>query len=290
MYHVWGAMLKTSTGVFGASQMFVRAACVILLSLIKCAHADPRSFYFVANIRPPDNFLALRSVPSARYGQRLETMPNGTKLNALQKNTNGWWFVRDIETGAEGWAFAGHPRPTWISCCVDTSGSSIYAISSGSASLYTPRVGSSERMHIMNAIRSATQWAVVFNVHHLTVKWDSGRGLAVAQVSDNSNATEDAGIFLLESIGGKWRALYSINGGGGESNCRDEAEIADRMMALAFRYSVPHQFFPPRFWEVVEANKSSDDCYGTVSAQYFTQPEGSTDWQPSIKSSSDDRR
>src|SRR5437588_12946263 len=56
-------------------------------------------YYVVANTRPPDAFLALRTDPSTSVGRRIMEMPNGTMLRVLRRNQDGWWFVRLGETG-----------------------------------------------------------------------------------------------------------------------------------------------------------------------------------------------
>ena len=75
------------------------------------------SYYFVANTRPPDAYLALRTQPSSSRGQRITTMPNGTLLEILQRQVNGWWHVRVVATGQEGWALAGEGNRVWLKCC-----------------------------------------------------------------------------------------------------------------------------------------------------------------------------
>ena len=39
-------------------------------------NAGDNSFYFVANTRPPDAYVALRTHPTSSFGQRITTMPN----------------------------------------------------------------------------------------------------------------------------------------------------------------------------------------------------------------------
>jgi hypothetical protein len=51
------------------------------------------SYYFVANTRPPDAFLVLRTHPSWQAGLRIMTMPNGTLLEVLERREDGWWYV-----------------------------------------------------------------------------------------------------------------------------------------------------------------------------------------------------
>ena len=82
------------------------------------AQAQFLELHFVANTRPPDDFLALRSDPSSRYGERLEKMPNGTRLLVIQRREDGWWNVRNVITGNVGWAFRGTDQRPWIDCCI----------------------------------------------------------------------------------------------------------------------------------------------------------------------------
>lgn len=81
------------------------------------AVGDISETYLVANTRPPDAYLALRSEPSSSLGQRLEKMPNGTPLQVLQRRTNGWWRVRLISSGVEGWALSRAGTREFIVCC-----------------------------------------------------------------------------------------------------------------------------------------------------------------------------
>ena len=74
-------------------------------------------YYYVANTRPPDAFLALRTQPSASSGQRIMAMTNGTLLQVLQRLEDGWWYVRVKATGDEGWALSGQGDQSWIVCC-----------------------------------------------------------------------------------------------------------------------------------------------------------------------------
>jgi hypothetical protein len=80
---------------------------------------DQTPIYYVANTRPPDDFLALRSEPSGSAGYRMFKMPNGTRLEVLSHaRSDGWWRVRMVDTGLEGWAMSGGDRQMWIVCCV----------------------------------------------------------------------------------------------------------------------------------------------------------------------------
>jgi hypothetical protein len=76
-----------------------------------------KPYYYVDDTRPPDAFLALRTMPTASRGQRIMKMPNGTLLNVLDRQNNGWWHVRVVPGGEEGWALRGQGSRVWIHCC-----------------------------------------------------------------------------------------------------------------------------------------------------------------------------
>ena len=99
MYRCWSA------------QKFVVRSCIYLMiaasswMIATCSsHAGDLSNYVVANTALPDDFLALRTDPSAATGTRLEKMPNGTPLQVFEKRPDGWWRVQDLTTGQIGWA------------------------------------------------------------------------------------------------------------------------------------------------------------------------------------------
>lgn len=70
--------------------------------------------FVVANTLPPDNYLSLRTDPSVSTGSRIAKMPNGTALEVLQRDVEGWTRVRFVATGQEGWAFSGTDRKKYI--------------------------------------------------------------------------------------------------------------------------------------------------------------------------------
>ncbi|MCV0387894.1 MAG: SH3 domain-containing protein [Nitrobacter sp.] len=73
--------------------------------------------HVIANAAPPDAFVSLRTDPSLKAGKRLATMPNGTVVKVLQQNPDGWWKVRVVSTGQEGWALSNQNGKVWITCC-----------------------------------------------------------------------------------------------------------------------------------------------------------------------------
>lgn len=79
--------------------------------------AQTSSYYYVFNTQPPDNFLALRTHPSVQYGSRIKKMPNGTLLQFLSGKSDGWWFVKVVPSGEQGWVLSAHSGKRWIECC-----------------------------------------------------------------------------------------------------------------------------------------------------------------------------
>lgn len=75
------------------------------------------TYHYVANTLPPDAFLALRTHPTPRDDVRIKEMPNGTLLQVLTRREDGWWHVRIVPSGTEGWAFGGKGKQLWIECC-----------------------------------------------------------------------------------------------------------------------------------------------------------------------------
>ena len=80
------------------------------------AAAAPR-YSYVWDTRPPDDWLALRTEPSAQSGRQLARMANGTLIEVLEKRTDNWWRVRVVETGQEGWTLNRQGDRVWIYCC-----------------------------------------------------------------------------------------------------------------------------------------------------------------------------
>jgi S1-C subfamily serine protease len=76
------------------------------------------ALYYVDNTKPPDAFLALRTYPSATTGVQIMQMPNGTRLQVLQRRDDGWWSVKVVPTGQTGWAKSRAGKTVWIYCCV----------------------------------------------------------------------------------------------------------------------------------------------------------------------------
>ena len=76
-----------------------------------------QGLHYVANTKPPDAYLSLRTQPTSTQGSRIMTMPNGTALRVLERRPDGWWRVRVEPSGQEGWALASQGSRSWIDCC-----------------------------------------------------------------------------------------------------------------------------------------------------------------------------
>lgn len=71
------------------------------------------SYCYVYDVRPPDDWLALRTQPSSRSGSRLRKLPSGTRLEMLGERSGDWHRVR-IDDGTVGWVSWATAR--WIRC------------------------------------------------------------------------------------------------------------------------------------------------------------------------------
>jgi hypothetical protein len=80
-------------------------------------------FYYVTNATPPDALLTLRAKPSFIPRYIITEMPNNTVLRVLQKRGDGWWYVRVVDSGIDGWARSGTSEEAWIVCCTSRSAS-----------------------------------------------------------------------------------------------------------------------------------------------------------------------
>jgi uncharacterized protein YecT (DUF1311 family) len=94
-------------GLHGAERAAFMTQC-------KSNVAQAASVYVVANTQPPDAYLSLRSEPTTKSGVRIVQMPNGTKLEVLQRNPDGWWRVKIVDSGQEGWTLSGQGKARWI--------------------------------------------------------------------------------------------------------------------------------------------------------------------------------
>ncbi len=96
---------------------FVFATLAYMAIVFTATAYATEPFSYVANTTGKDAFLSLRTNPSTTTGQRVTTMPNGTLLQVLERQTDGWWRVRIVSSGQEGWALSGANGKVWIECC-----------------------------------------------------------------------------------------------------------------------------------------------------------------------------
>lgn len=76
------------------------------------------ALHYVANTRPPDAYLALRTHPSSTRGLRIAALPNGTALKILDRLPNGWWQVQVVPGGQQGWVLGFQGNKVWVECCL----------------------------------------------------------------------------------------------------------------------------------------------------------------------------
>ncbi len=110
-------MTRTIAGFFITAVACLFLAAIPVTAIAQQRGADP-ALHYVANTRPPDAYLALRTQPSSSIGARIATMPNGTAVRILERRNDGWWRVRVQASGQEGWALAYQGNRTWIECCI----------------------------------------------------------------------------------------------------------------------------------------------------------------------------
>ena len=105
--------------------MIFRGVILVVVLLVVCfgqvARVSAQGNSYVANTAPPDAFLALKLYPSEN-SPRIMAMANGTKLDVLRRRMDGWWFVRVLPTGEQGWAYSGNERKAYILCCATDGG------------------------------------------------------------------------------------------------------------------------------------------------------------------------
>jgi hypothetical protein len=84
---------------------------------VQSAAAQQNGHFFIANVSPPDDYVALRSSPSSQVGHRISILPNGELVDVLERRSDGWWRLHVVASGAEGWALSGGGGRQWIVCC-----------------------------------------------------------------------------------------------------------------------------------------------------------------------------
>lgn len=221
-----------------------------------------QSYFFVANTRPPDAFLSLRTQPSTAVGQQIEEMPNGTLLEVLERRSDGWWLVRNIRSQRVGWALSRYGSRIWIECC-----RSIDANFDAGAP-YEPRQTSWERTAILNSVRAAVQQNIMFKVNYLRVFRAADYSIAYVDLEDASG-TLPLGAYFLQTTATSWKVRYSV-GGEGAHDCKDIVKVIENMIRVARSIHAPDSFFPKSFHDLyAEVRMSSEDnCVGITAQEW----------------------
>jgi hypothetical protein len=108
--------------IFWGSIFAFHCFAAVVLLFVGIAAAGPavaqqNGHSYIANVLPPDDYVALRSAPSSQLGRRIAILPNGELVDVLERRGDGWWRVRVVASGAEGWALSGGGGRQWIVCC-----------------------------------------------------------------------------------------------------------------------------------------------------------------------------
>ena len=119
--------------------------------------------HYIANTRPPDAYVSLRTQPSSTSGQRITTMPNGTTVKVLQKRADGWWQVQIVLSGKQGWALSGKDGRVWIECCQDSS------VQSANSQAPSPKEAAQPANSASVAPRTTSKDAVTFSSNEMAI-------------------------------------------------------------------------------------------------------------------------
>jgi hypothetical protein len=178
--------------------------------------ASSTSFHVVANARPPDAFVALRTQPSSRAGERILAMPNGTLLQVLQRRDDGWWYVRVHPSGQEGWALSGRGNRLWIHCCTTVA-----------VSVPPPTPPQEE----LTGFRTPSN-----NVHCLIETWTDDDGKPRSQL--RCDVMDISGPIPPKPADCEfdWGQVFAIAGDGlsGQRLCYSDSAMNDRYRVLAY--------------------------------------------------------
>ena len=128
-------------GLSSISTQALRTFATLLVLIVGSTAAQPafaqqNGHFYVANLLPPDDYLALRSEPSSQAGYRIAIVPNGESVDVLERRGDGWWRVSVVASGVTGWALSGGGGRPWIVCCRVAPVASVAA--SDSAYFHTP--------------------------------------------------------------------------------------------------------------------------------------------------------
>jgi len=210
----------------------------------------------VENTRPPDDFLSLRSHPTAVGGSQIEQMPNGTPLEILHRRPDGWWQMRNLRSGNVGWALNRYGNRVWIDNC------RLANSLPDQNEAYEPKQGSWERTAILNAVRVRQEQDLKFKVNYIRVWNSAGESIAYAELEDAS-ATFPLGAFFLRAVGGSWRVRVAI-GVQGMAACSVVTRTFEDLLQQSRKLNAPRNFFSKKFYDDYSEARtsSSENCTG----------------------------
>ena len=76
--------------------------------------SEPAGFFVVSNITATNGFIWLRSNASVSTGKQIAKLASGTALEVLDRSKGAWLRVKVVETGEEGWVFAGSDSTKYV--------------------------------------------------------------------------------------------------------------------------------------------------------------------------------
>ena len=253
----WKIVLRKSKITNLLNKVSCLAIGTILISLFSTnSYAHSQNKYYIDNLTAPDNFLAIRTLPSTQEGKRVTILQNGSIVDVLEKRSDGWWFIRDTATGLKGWAVSNYGNKQWIMCCVQIS--SIYSptVETPPANgLIFPEQNSLLSRQIVDSVDTVESMiAHGYKISFLSVLYKNNNALAVIEITSEAGG----GVFMLEQKCGEWHTLYMINGKGGSTSPRDAAIVTFKMTSKIREYNATIQFLPQRIWDDLNRGATGD--------------------------------
>jgi Bacterial SH3 domain len=233
---------------------------ILVMSQLSVNFSYAMDYYYVYNTSPPDAFLALRSEPTTKFGQRIAIMPNGTKLEVLDKRSDGWWLVKIVESNQVGWTLSSNGVKNWIACCQYLDQNiKTYNDTRAALPITEPKPGSSDRTAIMDSLRFTFGANTKFIVSYIRVVRQGNAQLSFVDVTSADKNLNIGGMFLIENKGNFWKPIYQIGGDGADS-CGNLRNIISQILFKSESYNVPRNFFSEQFWKInSDTNSLNDD-------------------------------
>jgi hypothetical protein len=133
--------------------------------------------------------------------------------------------------------------------------------------VYTPPVGSDERVELMNSVRIAMHSpASKYKVAWLAV-FHGQRGSVAVGTLEDVGAGQPVGTVFFEWDHGKWNARYLV-ATDGLSACGDYAAMQERILDSSKKVGAPASLFPQSFFDQYEEAKATDadanSCMGII--------------------------